>query len=70
MFSWNADSPIKPNPNAYMPFGMGPRSCVGTRFAIEEMKIALCSILKNFRFFPVEETPASYSERSFVELKI
>jgi cytochrome P450 len=43
-----------------MPFGMGPRNCVGMRFAMEEMKIALCTIVKNFRFFPVAETPVSY----------
>jgi hypothetical protein len=27
------------------------------RFAIEELKIALCSIVKKLRFYPVEETP-------------
>ncbi len=43
-----------------MPFGMGPRNCVGMRFAMEEMKIALCTIVKNFRFFPVAETPVNY----------
>jgi len=45
------------NPNAYLPFGIGPRNCVGMRFAMEEIKIALCTIVKNFRFFPVAETP-------------
>ncbi|XP_057380168.1 cytochrome P450 3A41-like [Daphnia carinata] len=54
---WAPDSDIKPNPYAFMPFGMGPRNCVGMRFAMEEMKIALCTLVKNFRFFPVAETP-------------
>ncbi|XP_046646974.1 cytochrome P450 3A24-like [Daphnia pulicaria] len=54
---WDSESEIKPNPNVFMPFGMGPRNCVGMRFAIEEMKIALCTLVKNFRFFPVAETP-------------
>ena len=40
-----------------MAFGMGPRNCVGMRFAMEEMKIVLCTICKHFRFFCVEETP-------------
>nr|CAH0110992.1 unnamed protein product [Daphnia galeata] len=54
---WDPESEIKPNPNVFMPFGMGPRNCVGMRFAMEEMKIALCTIVKHFRFFPVKETP-------------
>lgn len=56
---WNPESPIKPNQYAYLPFGMGPRNCVGMRFAMEEIKIALCTIVKNLRFFPVAETPVS-----------
>ena len=40
-----------------MPFGMGPCNCVGIRFALEEIKIALCILIKNFQFFPVAETP-------------
>jgi cytochrome P450 family 3 subfamily A len=27
------------------------------RFALEEMKIAICAVVHKFRFFPVEETP-------------
>lgn len=41
----------------WMPFGSGPRNCVGMRFAMEEMKIALCNVVKKFRFFAVAETP-------------
>ena len=59
MHRWNAEKYVTPNPNAFMPFGTGPRNCVGMRFAMEELKIALCTILKNFRFFPVEETPVT-----------
>ncbi|XP_046646973.1 cytochrome P450 3A24-like [Daphnia pulicaria] len=54
---WDPESEIKPSPYVFMPFGMGPRNCVGMRFAMEEMKIALCTLVKNFRFFPVAETP-------------
>ena len=53
---WSPENKPKLNPYAYMPFGMGPRNCVGMRFAMEEMKIALSTVLKQFRFFPVEET--------------
>ena len=53
---WSNENKANMNPNAYLPFGMGPRNCVGMRFAMEEIKIALCTIVKNFRFFPTDET--------------
>lgn len=42
-----------------MPFGIGPRNCIGMRFANEEIKIALTAMLTKFEFFPIEETPVS-----------
>ena len=56
---WDSENEIKPNPYAYVPFGMGPRNCVGLRFAMEEMKIAMCAMVLKFRFFPVPETPVN-----------
>ncbi|WCJ22075.1 Cytochrome P450 CYP749A22 [Euphorbia peplus] len=37
------------NVAAYIPFGMGARSCVGSNFAIIETKIALSMILQHYR---------------------
>jgi hypothetical protein len=57
---WAAENKHKLNPYAFLPFGSGPRNCVGVKFAMEEIKIALCSLIAKVRFFPVEETPVSH----------
>ncbi|XP_055266216.1 cytochrome P450 3A24-like isoform X2 [Moschus berezovskii] len=44
------------NPYVYLPFGIGPRSCIGMRFAIMNMKLAVVRILQNFSFKPCKET--------------
>lgn len=35
-------------PYSFMPFGIGPRNCVGQRLAYLEAKIALLYVLRNF----------------------
>lgn len=35
--------------NIFMPFGKGPRACVGANFGFLEIQIILCLLIKNFK---------------------
>jgi len=38
------------NPNSFVPFGAGPRMCIGYKFAQQEARMALVSLYKRFTF--------------------
>nr|XP_015838530.1 PREDICTED: cytochrome P450 9e2 [Tribolium castaneum] len=44
-------------PGTYLPFGTGPRNCIGSRFALLELKILFFHLLAKFILVPCDNTP-------------
>nr|CAD7460379.1 unnamed protein product [Timema tahoe] len=44
-------------PFTFIPFGLGPRSCIGNRFTLMETKVALIFLLSRFNFKVMDKTP-------------
>ena len=38
---------------AYLPFGVGPRICIGSAFALQEATLVVATVMKHFRLQPV-----------------
>ncbi|KAI0235209.1 Cytochrome P450 3A24 [Lamellibrachia satsuma] len=52
------------NPFCYLPFGVGPHSCIGMRLAQQEIKIVMAAVLRRFRFVPCPQTQCPLTFKS------
>ncbi|XP_050497945.1 cytochrome P450 9e2-like [Diabrotica virgifera virgifera] len=64
---FNEDNKSTIVPGSYIPFGIGPRNCIGSRFALMETKILCFYILHHFEIVPTKKTmiPVSLSPKTF-----
>lgn len=70
---WNPERFMPENkdklvPYTYLPFGTGPRNCVGMRFAYQEIKLCLARVITHFRFrrAPTTKEPVEFRKGAFL----
>ncbi|KYM96574.1 Cytochrome P450 6k1 [Cyphomyrmex costatus] len=65
---FNADKIEQRHSYTYLPFGEGPRNCIGSRFGYIQTKVGLVSLLSRYIFKLHSQTPVPlvFDERTFV----
>ena len=51
------------HPMAFMPFGLGPRNCIGRRFALMEIKLCLTRLVRQYVIHPSDRMEEKFKLR-------
>ena len=62
----NFDASNNPDNFLFLAFGQGPRNCIGKRYAMISIKIALVSILRKFRLVKSKNTTENLEQYKFL----
>ncbi|CAG9827997.1 unnamed protein product [Diabrotica balteata] len=65
---FSEENKAKRHPFAFIPFGEGPRICIGARFGMLQAKVGVASVIKNFNVTLNKKTkvPIKYTTKSFI----
>lgn len=66
--NFSADKVAQRDSILWLPFGEGPRNCIGLRFGKMQTIIGLALLLKNFKFSVCSQTemPLTFSKKTFL----
>ncbi|CAH0559532.1 unnamed protein product [Brassicogethes aeneus] len=53
---FNEENKHKIQPNTYLPFGVGPRNCIGSRYALVDTKVFFYHLMTNFEIVTTRNT--------------
>jgi len=62
-YRWTRDAKADRDPIYFIPFGFGQRNCIGKRFALIELKMAVTEIVRHFEILPSPKSPSTLSPK-------